>query len=126
MQEWNEQKLPNVLPGYSGGRLPGRSTKVKGRKDGKVDEDSGEIRIRRQIAQKVVVGINENASVHKGVKEAVRRPAGQSFVRSWDWRKKWKWKSWTSTRSKIARGRPLEVEVGPWNGRGCAETRNTE
>ena len=26
IQEWNEQKLPKVLPGYSGGRLPGRST----------------------------------------------------------------------------------------------------
>ena len=25
MQEWNEQKLPNVLLGYSGGRSPGRS-----------------------------------------------------------------------------------------------------
>ena len=22
MQEWNEQNLPKVLPGYSGGRLP--------------------------------------------------------------------------------------------------------
>ena len=27
MEEWNEQKLPKVLPGYSGRRLPGRSTK---------------------------------------------------------------------------------------------------
>ena len=27
IQEWNEQKLPKVLPGYSGGSLPGRSTK---------------------------------------------------------------------------------------------------
>ena len=26
-QEWNEQKLPKVLPGYSGGRLPGSSMK---------------------------------------------------------------------------------------------------
>ena len=25
MQEWNEQKLPKVLPGYSRGRPPGRS-----------------------------------------------------------------------------------------------------
>ena len=29
MQEWNEQKLPKVLFGNSGGRLPGRSTKEK-------------------------------------------------------------------------------------------------
>ena len=30
MQEWNEQKLPKLLLGYSGGRLPGRSTKERG------------------------------------------------------------------------------------------------
>ena len=65
MQEWNEQKLPKVLPGHSGGRLPGRSSKVKGREEGEVDEDTGERRIRSQIAQKVVVGIKENASVYK-------------------------------------------------------------
>ena len=28
-QEWNEQKLPNALPGYSGGRLPGKEKKAK-------------------------------------------------------------------------------------------------
>ena len=37
-QEWNEQKLPKALPGFSGGRLPGRSTKEKGREEGEVDE----------------------------------------------------------------------------------------
>ena len=30
MEEWNEQKLSKVLPGYSGRRLPGRSTKEAG------------------------------------------------------------------------------------------------
>ena len=39
IQEWNEQKLPKVLLGYSGGRLPGRSTEEKGRGDGEVDKD---------------------------------------------------------------------------------------
>ena len=39
MQEWNKQKLPKMLPGYSGGRLPEKSTKEKGREQGKVDED---------------------------------------------------------------------------------------
>ena len=33
MQEWNEQKLPKVLPGCSGGRLPGRNIKEKGREE---------------------------------------------------------------------------------------------
>ena len=26
-QEWSEQRMPKVLPGYSGGRLPGRAKK---------------------------------------------------------------------------------------------------
>ena len=40
-QEWNEQKLPEALPGYSGGGLPGRSTKEKGREEGELDEGGG-------------------------------------------------------------------------------------
>ena len=42
MQEWHEQKLPKVLAGYSGGRLPGRSTKEKGREEEAQEEDSRE------------------------------------------------------------------------------------
>ena len=53
-KEWNEQKLPKVLPGCSGGRLPGRSTKEKGREEGDVDEDGEERRIRGQVVQEVV------------------------------------------------------------------------
>ena len=68
MQEWNEQKLPKVLPGYSGGRLPGRSTKGKGREEGKIDEDSMERQVRNEIAQEVFAGIKEKASVHGGAK----------------------------------------------------------
>ena len=37
-QEWNEEKLPRALPGYSGGRLPGRSTEDKGREEGEESE----------------------------------------------------------------------------------------
>ena len=84
MQEWNEQKMPKVLPGYSGGRLPGRPTKEKGREEGEVDEVSGERRIRSQLAQGVVACIKEKMSVHNGDKEAVQRPLGQSVTRSWD------------------------------------------
>ena len=32
VQEWNEQKMPKALPGYGVVRLPGRSTKEKGRR----------------------------------------------------------------------------------------------
>ena len=46
MQEWNEQKLPKVSPAHSGGRLPGRSTKEKGREEGEVEESCEERRFR--------------------------------------------------------------------------------
>ena len=83
-QEWNEQKLPKVLPGYSGGRLPGSSTKGKGREEGAVDEDCEERRIRGHIVQEVVAGIKEKVSVHDGVKNDVKRPVEQGVMRSWD------------------------------------------
>ena len=55
IQEWTEQKLPKALLGYSGGRLPGRST--KDREEGELHEDSEESKIRNEIAQEVVAGI---------------------------------------------------------------------
>ena len=84
IQEWNEQKLPKVLPGYSGGMLPGRSTKEKGRERGKVAEDGEERRIRVNIVQEVVAGIKEKVSVHDGEIDEVKRPVEQSFMRSSD------------------------------------------
>ena len=39
MQEWNELKLPEALPGNSGGRLAGRSTKEEGREEEKAEEE---------------------------------------------------------------------------------------
>ena len=54
--EWNEQKLPKVLPGYRGGRLLGRSAKESGKEEGKDKEENGERRIRNEIAQKVIEG----------------------------------------------------------------------
>ena len=47
-QESNVQKLPKVLSGYSGGRLPGRSTKEKGREEGGIDKEGGDRRVRGQ------------------------------------------------------------------------------
>ena len=79
MQEWSEQTMPKVLPGYcSGGRLPGRSTKERGREEGEVHEDSGERRIRSQIAQKVDPGIKEKAIAHEHAKSIAQRTAGRS------------------------------------------------
>ena len=52
MKEWTKQKLREVLPGYSGGKLPGRSTKEKGREEGgrrgrRRKKDQGSSRSRR-------------------------------------------------------------------------------
>ena len=33
VQEWKKQKMPKVLPGFIGGRLPWRSTAAKGREE---------------------------------------------------------------------------------------------
>ena len=82
IKKWSEQKLPKVLPGCSGGRLPGRSTKEKGREEGEVDEDGEKSRIRGQLVQEVVAGIKEKVSVHDGEKDDVKRPVEQSFMRS--------------------------------------------
>ena len=69
IKEWNEQMMPKVLPGCSGGRLPGKSTKEKGREEGAVDEDGEEREIRSQITQEVFACIKKKISVHSGDKE---------------------------------------------------------
>ena len=84
IQEWNDQKMPKVLLGYSGERLPGRSTQVQGREGGEEDEDSGERRIRNVIPHEVVTSIKEKTSAHEEAKTAAPTPAGQSLVRSGD------------------------------------------
>ena len=80
-QEWSKQKLPKVLPG--GRSLPGRSTKEKGREEGEVHEGGEERRLKDQIVEEVVAGIQEKV-VDEGVKNNVKRLGGQCLVRSWD------------------------------------------
>ena len=84
MQEWNVQKLSKVLQGHSGGRLPGRSTKEKGREEVEANEGSEDRRIKSQIIQEVAAGIQEKVIMHDGVKNNVKRPVEQSFMQSWD------------------------------------------
>ena len=60
-------------------KIQSAAIKEKGREEGGVDEDGGERRIRGQIVQEVVAGIKEKVGVHDGEKEAVQKPAGQSF-----------------------------------------------
>ena len=56
-QERNEQKLPKALPGYSGGSLPGRSTKEEGREEGEEEEGGEDRRIRVEDVKEVIGGI---------------------------------------------------------------------
>ena len=44
VQEWNEQKMLKALPGFIGGRLPGRSTEERGREEQEEAEESREVR----------------------------------------------------------------------------------
>ena len=65
VERWTEQKLPKVLPGYSGGRLPGRSTKEAGREEEKAEEECRERHVRNEIVQEVVAGIGNKAKVQE-------------------------------------------------------------
>ena len=72
-----------TLPRYGGGRLPGRSTKEKCREEGEEDEGSEERRIRDQIIEELITGIQKKA-IDEGVKNKVKRKGGQSLMRCWD------------------------------------------
>ena len=76
VQEWNEQKMAKALPGYSGGRLPGRSSEEKGREEEKEEEDRRERQVRNEIAQEVFAGIEKTASAHEDAKPTAQRTVG--------------------------------------------------
>ena len=76
--------MPKSLPGYSGGRLPGRSTKKIGREEEEGEEDSRERQVRNEVAQKVVAGIKKKARAHEGAKPTEHRADGQSVKPNWD------------------------------------------
>ena len=57
--------MAKALPGYGGGRLPGGSTREKGREEEKEEEDRRERQVRNEIAQDVAAGIEKTASAHE-------------------------------------------------------------
>ena len=71
-----------MLPGYSGGRLAGR-TKEKGREELELDENSEERKNRNEIAQEVVAGIKEKAIAHDDAKATAQITAGQRVKQNW-------------------------------------------
>ena len=84
IQEWNGQKLPKVLPGHSGGRLPGRSEKERRREEEEEEKDGRGRQVRNEIVQEVVAGIKEKAGVHENAKSTAQRTVGQGVTQSWD------------------------------------------
>ena len=63
-----------MLPGYSGGRLPGRSTEEAGKEEGEEREkdEKGERRVRNTNVQSVVVGIKGKAHAHEDAKSTAQ------------------------------------------------------
>ena len=75
--------MPKVLPGCSGGRLPGRSTEEKGREEGEDYEGSGERGDRNEIIKEVIKGI-QKMDVDKSVENESKRIGGQDLMQRWD------------------------------------------
>ena len=84
IQEWMEQKLPKVLPGYSGGRLPRRSAVERGREEGEEEKESRKRKVRCEIVQKVVASIKEKAGGHEDAFSTEQRSVGQRVKQNWD------------------------------------------
>ena len=87
MQEWNEQKLPKVLPPW----LKWRKVawwKHQGRGQDKGDvgtRKKEERRIRKKMVQAVTKGMKEKAKVCEDAKSIVQRSGSQSVWQSWEW-----------------------------------------
>ena len=77
-------ELTKVLLGCSGGRLPGRSTKEKGREEGVLVENGEESKNRNGIAQEVVAGTKEKACTHEDAKEITQKNSWASVKQNWD------------------------------------------
>ena len=75
-QEWSEQRVPLVLPGYSGERLPRRNMEEKGGAEGEEAEGSAERRVRNEIIKKKAV---DESAEHEG-----KKTGGPDLMRSSD------------------------------------------
>ena len=60
--------MPKALPGFSGGKLPGRSTAEKGREEEEEVEESRERKMKTEIAQEEVAGMMKMAGALEGTK----------------------------------------------------------
>ena len=69
-QGHTEQRMPQALPGYSGGRLPGRSK--EGREEREEDEGREERRVRNEIIKEVIAGMQKKA-IDEGVENQIKK-----------------------------------------------------
>ena len=72
VQEWNEQKMPKTLPGFSGGKLPGRSTAEKGREEEEEYEGSRKMQLRKEIAKEVIASVGTKPTLQRTVEQRVK------------------------------------------------------
>ena len=54
IQEWREQKMPGPLPGFSGGKLPGRSKAEKGQEEDDAENENQERHMRSEVSKEIV------------------------------------------------------------------------
>ena len=72
VKEKEVQKFPKVLPGYSGGRMLGRSTQESGGENEQGRKEP-ERKNRKEVTQKVVENIKQGASARKVFEPTLRR-----------------------------------------------------
>ena len=77
-QMCREQKMPKAIPGFNGGKLPGRSN-VEGRKEEEREEEGQEKKMENEVIRGIIAGVSKKAdAVGSGVtRNAV--PVAQSI-----------------------------------------------
>ena len=76
VQEWIEQKMPKALLGFSGPRLPGRSTVEKGREEEEEDEESRKLQMSKEIAEEVIASVDTKPTLIITVEQRVKQKLG--------------------------------------------------
>ena len=116
MQEWSEQKLPKVLPGYSGGRFPARSAEERGREEEEPDDGKKERKIRNEVTQEVGVRKKMPSQLHK--EPSGKRLSNIGTARKSNTRKRRKRKTGKRRTRWLYNGMRSKSWRRPWNEQG--------
>ena len=106
-QEWNERKLPKAPPGYSGGRLPGRSMEEEGRGEGEEGKESEDRRVSNEIIKEVIKGIQKMA-----FEESCKNEGKEN------WRAKPRTKMGIARRLRLSKKRKAGKKATKWQNHG--------